>query len=546
MGKRLDLADIQGNVVRAYGRYSFPLMRDFFLQITDAAAGRRFVEAIRPKVTTAAPWETRPLVTLNVGFTFFGLWALGLPTRTLQGFPPEFADGMRARAHILGDRDPALIEDEARGWDAEWDPIWRDNRPGTSREVHVWLSMSAQAKPGTDEPVEALDAEHAWLRALCEDACGGKVRILEGHGRDGDRDHQEGRVIFDRAPDGRMIPTPREHFGFTDAIGDPIFDGQMTEAEAKARLPGRGKLMDPKKGWEPLATGEFLLGHPDESQELPPAPVPTGFSRNGAFMVWRKLHQNVSTFHDVFRSEAERFARIMGVPQDEAEVTVKAKVVGRWPDGVPLATAGSHADWLAARRRLGLDDPDPETAAKASLAFLRSREASDFRYADDMPGYNCPSGAHLRRVNTRDYLDPLNDPGASSPGANPKATTRLNRRRRILRRGLTYGRPGGDDRSEQGVVFMAICASLFRQFEFIQQQWIQHGLDFNAGNSGCPLVGNHDRHTRFVVPSRPGSGKPPYVTEGLRTFVEPRGGDYFFIPSITALRMMGVGVVDPT
>jgi hypothetical protein len=29
-------------------------------------------------------------------------------------------------------------------------------------------------------------------------------------------------------------------------------------------------------------------------------------------------------------------------------------------------------------------------------------------------------------------------------------------------------------------------------------------------------------------------------------FVEPRGGDYFFVPSMTALRMIGMGIVDPT
>jgi hypothetical protein len=29
-------------------------------------------------------------------------------------------------------------------------------------------------------------------------------------------------------------------------------------------------------------------------------------------------------------------------------------------------------------------------------------------------------------------------------------------------------------------------------------------------------------------------------------FVEPRGGEYFFVPSITALRLIAQGLVDPT
>ena len=49
-----------------------------------------------------------------------------------------------------------------------------------------------------------------------------------------------------------------------------------------------------------------------------------------------------------------------------------------------------------------------------------------------------------------------------------------------------------------------------------------------------------------MIPSDPKTGKPPYVMSRLKTFVETRGGDYFFIPSLTALRMIAMGIVDPT
>ena len=69
----------------------------------------------------------------------------------------------------------------------------------------------------------------------------------------------------------------------------------------------------------------------------------------------------------------------------------------------------------------------------------------------------------------------------------------LNNRRRILRRGLPYGdlSEGVSDLDEHGVVMLAACTSLFRQFEFVQQQWINYGLDANFGNDTCPLTGNH-------------------------------------------------------
>ena len=49
-----------------------------------------------------------------------------------------------------------------------------------------------------------------------------------------------------------------------------------------------------------------------------------------------------------------------------------------------------------------------------------------------------------------------------------------------------------------------------------------------------------------MIPADPASGHPPFIADGLPQFVETRGGEYFFVPSMTALRMIGMGVVDPT
>lgn len=547
MQRELDLFDIQGNVPRAYGRYSFPFSRYFFLHVDNPASGRAFVEEARHLVTTAARWsnDNKPNVTLNIGFTFLGLYALQLPTRTLRSMPFEFIDGMKARAHVLGDRAVSPVQEHGDEWCKHWDPIWRANRSSVTGEndVHIWMSMNAQAKEWTDQPVDDLDQQTAWLRDLCG-RVGDGVRILGGHGRSDDADFQSGKAIFAGLPNGAKVPTAREHFGFTDGIGDPVFEGQYPKEDEDRRVIGRGKFMEPGK-WEPLAAGEFVLGYPDEAQELPPAAVPFSFARNGSFMVYRKLHQNVGSFRQVIEEEAERFAKIMDVDHAEAVATLKAKIVGRWPDGVPLAVVPTHAEWQALRTQRGFDDPDPTKAAEAQYAYLKSSEPVDFRYADDMMGYKCPGGAHLRRVNTRDYLDPLNKPDSD----NPNATTQLNKRRRILRRGLPYGDTGideGDDSTEQGVIFMVVNSSIFRQFEFVQQQWIEYGLDFNVGNNTCPLLGNHEVHKRHLIPSDPNSGKRPYVIDKLKTFVETRGGDYFFLPSMSALRMIAMGSTDPT
>src|ERR1039458_5757581 len=123
--------------------------------------------------------------------------------------------------------------------------------------------------------------------------------------------------------------------------------------------------------------------------------------------------------------------------------------------------------------------------------------------------------------------------------------------RRIMRRGLPYGEytppdQPARDADEHGIVFMALGASLFRQFEFVQQQWIEYGNDARLGNDKAPLVGCHNHaDDRFVVQGSSGPGNTPFICGGLPNFVEMRGGEYFFLPSLTALRLIADGAVDP-
>jgi deferrochelatase/peroxidase EfeB len=210
----------------------------------------------------------------------------------------------------------------------------------------------------------------------------------------------------------------------------------------------------------------------------------------------------------------------MGCTEEESRETIKAKMVGRWSNGVPLMAAPTYREWKVFNAR-------PDSAEK-------QRAYVDFKYRDDPNGEKCPLTAHIRRTNTRDMLD-------------PEKSSVLNNRRRLLRRGLPYGlSTPDDDAGEHGIIFMAICASLFRQFEFVQQQWLQYGLDAHAGNDTCPIVGHHDANAKFVIPAAKDSGKPPFICSKLPPFVETRGGDYFFLPSLTALRMIAMGTIDPT
>ena len=167
----------------------------------------------------------------------------------------------------------------------------------------------------------------------------------------------------------------------------------------------------------------------------------------------------------------------------------------------------------------------------------------DFRYRDDLEGFKFSLASHVRRTNSRDMLEPRitsNNPADWSGSA-------LDKRRRILPRGLPCGSLGqGPDDCEQAVNFISLCAGMFRPFEFVCELWIQYGLGSSIANATSSIVRDRDGNSRFVIASDLKTGKPPFVWWALPRFVTTPGGDDFVLPSMTALRMIALGAVDPT
>ena len=162
----------------------------------------------------------------------------------------------------------------------------------------------------------------------------------------------------------------------------------------------------------------------------------------------------------------------------------------------------------------------------------------DFHYSQDPLGMKCPLGAHIRRANPRD---------ATGFGG------LLSNRHRIIRRGTMFGEwlPEGaeaehNDAGERGLFFIAFNASIERQFEFVQQQWMNFGNDFLLGNDKDPLIGSREGNDKLIIQGE-GNGHPPWITSTLPTFVVTRGGDYFFMPSLSGLRFLAMaeGQLEP-
>ncbi|HEX5869514.1 MAG TPA: hypothetical protein VFY65_03800 [Longimicrobium sp.] len=268
----------------------------------------------------------------------------------------------------------------------------------------------------------------------------------------------------------------RDHFGYRDRLTQPCIEGSGDEP-----TPGSGP---------PLKAGEFILGYPDEEGPSPPLPRPEVLSRNGSYMAYRRLEEHVGSFREFLRSRGES--------REEQELAA-AKLMGRWRSGAPLALA-----------------PDRDDAALGA----DMQRNNDFNFkAMDPHGYAVPVGSHIRRMNPRDTGVNLN-------------------RRRMIRRGATYGPPlpedAPDDGRERGIAAFVLCASLVRQFEFAQNVWVNDRNFQELGNERDPIIGTQDGTLDFTIPTRPIRQK---VT-GLPAFTTLRGGAYFFLPGLGALRWL--------
>jgi Dyp-type peroxidase family len=408
----------------------------------------------------------------NVAITHHGLKALGLNAETLESFSRPFIEGM-ATPHRS-----RILGDGAENAPEKW--TWGFYK-GSEEEkaVDILLLLFGKDEITLDEVVNEHRADFAP---------GGINELLAlGAGRQ---------------------PDIHEHFGFADGMGQPAIEGTNQTRDA---LPNNI-----------IKAGEFLLGYindygkPADSPSVSAALDPehalldlsevdaTGkrdLGRNGTYVVFRQLEQHVAKFCH-FLDEATR--TLDGQLDPRAADYLAAKFVGRWQSGAPLVLSPNA------------DDPT-----------LKKRD--DFGYRDsDAHGFKCPIGSHVRRSNPRDSIGP--DAATAIMTAN---------RHRILRRGRSYGvRPEDrrvDDGVPRGLHFLCLNSDIERQFEFVQQTWINNPVFGGLDGEVDPLVGNLTKGDEiFTAQSDPLRTR----VHNLKRFVTVKGGAYFFLPSLRALRYL--------
>ena len=228
-----------------------------------------------------------------------------------------------------------------------------------------------------------------------------------------------------------------------------------------------------------------------------PMPQPDILGRNGTYVGFRKYQTRVGAFN--------RFLHANGPTLEEREL-LAAKLVGRWRSGAPLTLA-----------------PDVDNPALGADPHRNN----DFNYSNDPRGRQAPFGCHIRRMNPRDTK-----------------LTRLTHvnLHRIIRRGTTYGPPydpnalsEADDEIPRGAYFLFISAKAMDTIEFLQQEWINDGNFIGIGGERDPIIGRQDDDAIFTIPREP----VRHRVHGIETFNVLRGGEYFFMPSLSALKWIG-------
>lgn len=453
------------------GYAHLPCASYVLLRITDAVGARRWLGRLTEEVTTSE--RKQKGTSLNVAFTHRGLAELGLDSETRATFARAFQEGMSTehRSRILGDAN----ENAPSNWD------WGGS--DETKAVDILLLLF-----GADE--DTLDAFIKRQRAGF--ASSGIIELLAlGAGRQ---------------------PDSHEHFSFADGMGQPVIEGsRASDKTAPGNLlkPGEVLLSHTNAYDKPADSPRVALSRdPQNLLRLAPptaasadAPPTHDLGYNGTYLVFRQHAQHVADFWH-FMDEATRGSD--GQLDRDASIRLATKCVGRWPNGAPLT--------------MSPEKDDPELS-----------RANHFGYdATDKHGFACPIGSHIRRANPRDSLGP--DPATALISAN---------RHRLLRRGRSYGHrpadPRVDDGVDRGLHFICLNSDLERQFEFVQQTWINNPVFGGLNGEVDPLIGNLNKGDAIMtIQADPLRRR----VHNMRSFVRIKGGAYFFLPSISALRYL--------
>ncbi|WP_369170532.1 Dyp-type peroxidase [Streptomyces sp. R28] len=497
---RATLDDLQGNILKSHGRDH---SRHLFITFkTDTADDRKKARewlakmVAQDRVTSALQqWEEaktyrETLETIGSG----GVISMIEKLRLIMAASKVFV-GVMLSADAYRDLrlDAQLPDDPSYREGAKKRAAVLNDPPKEKWEKTFQGKLHALVVIADDHPTDRIDPLVATLK---EELKSFVLRTAEETGT---------AMRIDGQGNETSTAPVREHFGFVDGISQPLFYGRDIE-NARTRHGGIDQF-DPSA---PL--DQVLIKDPGGNQD-------TGY---GSYFVYRKLQQNVQGFRDDEKRLAVTIAHHAHPkspdPRPEDIALAGAYMVGRFQDGTPVVDR-----------------------AVSGLGPL----PNNFTFDADPDGVRCPFQAHVRKTNPRgDKQRQFGQPLTQERSV------------RIARRAISYGEVSlkPDPSKPVGLLFLCAQSSIADQFEFIQNQWVNN-KDFLRGGSGLdPVIGTQEYGKqredapKGEWPKLYGSRNeldfstvPPKVVshtfpERVGEWVTMRGGEYFFVPSLSALK----------
>jgi len=424
------------------------------------------LESVAPPTSSKDTRENQTRAAVY-GFTADGLRHCGLEAAIVNAFGIQFNQGMTNpdRVRQLGD-----VKGTQLDWSGSQDSL---------STVHFLLVLYTNTLSNLND----------WTNQVLEEM--GKLGV-----------HVNKPIPLTPLPESGPV---REHFGFADGVSQPLpVDVEKDSFAAIEHIKIDPMDLKQIKGFHQVNSGDFIFGRLNSYKELAPSPfvpenrsvelqkgrAPNGFrdfGYNGTFLVVRQLEQDVHGFWQEF----EHLASQNGM--DATHLAEQA--VGRTKDGELLT---------------------PDASTKNNHRGF---------YEHDPYGQGCPLGSHVRRANPRD--------GRANASKDRAQHIKASNNHRILRRGRNYGSQALPDQAKdsdsRGLFFMCVNTDIRRQFEFIQENWL-NSKGFANLNETDPLLGVPGKFTM----------QHPILRKNvtLNTHVTLKGGDYFFLPGLSAVKYL--------
>ncbi|KAK2466539.1 hypothetical protein APHAL10511_001401 [Amanita phalloides] len=372
------------------------------------------------------------------------------------------------------DANPMMYDKEFLGDHEEWDDPFQ--KGGLHGVISIAACTPEELMTWTKDAIDLFGSSTTYTTV------GGKVRpgMMDGH----------------------------EHFGFLDGIGQPAPRG----------------VVAPKPGQLEVDPGVVVMGYKgDPALDNPNSTTPRpSWTKDGTMLVFRKLEQDVLLF-DWFREQnLDSMKEILrkrrdapALDDEEVKQLFGARLFGRFPSGAPLALCPYKDNLIIANDKFKRNDFDYVIRNDPNISPYRPSE------------YYCPFTAHIRKSVPR-TLDPFISKAYLESGA-------------IIRSSIPYGDEITEDErkkfdpnqptpSPRGLLFVCYASSIdegfIRQnisfslndyFPIASLQPVRHGQD--------PILGSPD----FSIDVPESRKKDPF-------FLTSRGGEYFFVPSVSTLK----------